>query len=255
MKPTPYEDINKILEFVSHHISKIFGKKLIGIYLFGSLTYGDFNTESSDIDLEVILKDTISNIELDLIEKIHDQIKLKHLKWAKRVEISYTPISMLSDVLPPSQPRPYFGEGIFYPAANYGNEWIINNYLLYQYGFPLIGPDFKTLIASIDIEQVKQAAAKDLFTEWEPKLNDSTWLNNSHYQSYLVLNLCRILYTTPSSSIGSKKVSASWTKNYFPQWKKLIQTAEDWRYGLEMNRKQETINFLKFSLKEVKSIR
>ena len=126
--------------------------------------------------------------------------------------------------------------------------------MLYKHGIPLLGPDFKTLVKPIDIEDVRAACIRDLFEEWEPKMTDPTYLNNSHYQSYVVLNLCRILYTVVCHSTATKKASASWVKSEFdPQWTPLIQTAENWSYGKEMNLKEKVIEFIQFVATEVKS--
>jgi hypothetical protein len=221
----------------------------------GSLSYGDFNPDNSDIDLVAIVKDPLSPEQLEALKHMHLQVEASRKKWAKRIECSYIPMDMLSSIRPPKSPRPYFGEGIFYPKAPYGNEWIINQYLLYKHGLPLIGPDFKTLVKPIDIEDVREACIRDLFEEWAPKMNDPEWLNNSHYQSYVVLNLCRILYTVTCHSTATKKASADWVKRKFgPRWNKLIQTAESWHYGKEMNLQEETIEFIKFSIDKVKEV-
>jgi predicted nucleotidyltransferase len=251
-KITPYQDVNEVLHALSQGIVDVFAGNLVGIYLFGSLSYGDFHPESSDIDLVAILNKPASQNEMELIKQLHIQVGMKNDKWANRLECSYTPQEMLQNILPPKHPRPYFGEGIFYPEAHYGNEWIINLYLLYQHGLALIGPDFKALINPIPMVDVQIACIRDLFQEWEPKLTDPTWLNNSHYQSYIVLNLCRILYTVMCASTGSKKVSARWVKNEFGEWSNLIQTAEHWQYGTEMNLRRETIEFIKFIISKVK---
>lgn len=250
---TPYPEINSLLVSTSERLDRIFDNKLIGLYLFGSLTYGDFNEKSSDIDLVTILKTPATTEELEQLRELHSQIETECPKWAKRFENSYTPISMLTSKLPPLEPRPYFGEGTFYPEATYGNEWIINLYLLYQYGIPIVGPDFKTLIPAVDMVEVQKASAKDLFSEWEPKLKNPEWLDNSHYQSYLVLNLCRILYTVLTADARSKKVASSWVKKEYPEWESLIQTAEDWHYGIQMDKKEETLDFLRFVIDRVKA--
>jgi len=39
-------------------------ENIIGIYLFGSLAYGGFNEKTSDIDLIVITKTLLNNVEL-----------------------------------------------------------------------------------------------------------------------------------------------------------------------------------------------
>jgi hypothetical protein len=117
----------------------------------------------------------------------------------------------------------------------------------------LLGKDFKELIKPIDFIEVQKACVRDLFQEWEPKIVDFEWLDNSHYQSYLVLNLCRILYTIFYGETGTKKVSAEWVKNHWVEWKRLIETAEKWEYGEDMMMRNETINFIRFVIDKIKA--
>jgi hypothetical protein len=251
---TKYKDVDETLHSLTTGIAHILGDNLVGVYLTGSLSYGDFNPKSSDIDLLAILKKPASQTQLEALKQLHLRVERNNKKWAKRVECSYVPLDMLQEILPPKTSRLYIGEGIFYPEAPYGNEWIINQYLLYKYGISLMGPDFKTLIKPISIEDVRDACIRDLFEEWAPKSNDPEWLNNSHYQSYIVLNLCRILYTVMCHSTTTKKASAAWVKNELaPQWTTLIQTAENWSYGKKMHLEEETIRFIEFVMNEVKN--
>lgn len=249
---TIYKDVNKVLHSLTKGIKSIFGSNVVGIYLTGSLSYGNFNPKSSDIDLVVVLYSPASRELLELVKKLHLQVERIHKQWAQRIECSYIPISTLQSILPPELPRPYVGEGIFYPEASYGNEWLINQYLLYKHGIALIGQEFKTLIKPIDIIDVKKACIRDLFQEWQPKINDPLYLQNSHYQSYIILNMCRILYTVICNETASKKVSAAWVKKEFgTQWNNLIQAAENWHYGLEMHFQKDTIEFIKFIISKV----
>lgn len=255
MKTTPYEDVNKVLHSLTERLVSTFGENLIGLYLTGSLSYGDFNPESSDIDLLAVLKKPASKQEAELLKKLHLEIGTSNKNWAKRIECSYVPVDMLQNVLPPKLPRPYIGEGVFYPEAPYGNEWLINNYLLFKHGVALLGPDFRKLVKPINITDVQKACIRDLYEEWLPKIGDSTYLKNSHYQSYAVLNMCRILYTVVCGKTASKKISAAWVKNEFaPKWSSLIQAAENWRYGTEMNFQKETVEFIKFVISRVKKL-
>ncbi len=234
-------------------LKEFMGDNLIGLYLTGSLSYGDFVLERSDIDLQAIVKESLSQKELELVKNLHIKIENKYEEWAGRIECSYLPVGILHEILPPKIPRPWWGgAGVFYPKAPYGNEWIINQYQLYNYGIALFGPDYKILTAPIDIKEVQKACVRDLFQEWEPKIRDLKWLKNSHYQSYLILNLCRILYTVACGEVGSKKISAEWVKSRYPEWKNLIETAENWHYGIEMKEKEKVIEFIKFIIDKVK---
>ncbi len=247
-----YPAVNEILKTYTEKVTILLGQNLMGVYLFGSLTYGDFDPKSSDIDLMVLVDNPLTQDEIDQVQVLHEELEKTYPEWKHRVEASYTPINMLSEIMPPKNPRPYYGEGKMWNEANYGNEWIINLYLTYTYGQTLIGPEFKTLAEPFEMVEVQKACIRDLFKEWEPKLLEPEWLNNSHYQSYLVLNLCRILHAIINANPVSKKVSAQWMKTTYPQWENLIKTAEDWHYGIEMTKQLETLDFLKFIIKTVK---
>ena len=254
VEPTSYKDINQVITYLAEGISEILQENLIGIYLFGSLTYGDFNNKRSDIDLTVILKNSATKPQLVKLEELHKEAENKYPKWKKRIENSYTPQNMLSSLVPPGA-RPYYGEGVLYSESHYGNEWIINLYLLYNHGIAILGPKCSELLQPIKIKDVQEACIKDLFKEWEPKLREQEWLDNSHCQSYLVLNLCRILNTVINATVLSKKKSATWVKEKYPhQWKELIQTAEDWHYGIEMKQKKEALEFLQFVIGKVSTL-
>lgn len=251
-RATPYQDVNEVLDFLARGIQDIFGEDLIGLYLTGSLSYGDFVEGRSDIDLAVVLKNPAASGKIELVSQLHSETAQKYEKWSQRIECSYVPLAMLPSTMPPKEPRPYVGEGKFYPEAFYGNEWLINKYFLYKYGMALIGPEFKTLAEPINVADVRQACVKDLYQEWKPKIADIDYLNNSHYQSYLVLNLCRILHTVICGEPVSKTAAASWAQKEFPQWQTLIETAANWRYGKEMNQQKEAVEFIKFAISKIK---
>jgi hypothetical protein len=54
---------------------------------------------------------------------------------------------MLANIAPPLETRAYVNNIKFCEAAHYGNEWLINNYLLLHHIQALLGPDFQTLLA------------------------------------------------------------------------------------------------------------
>ena len=245
--------MNNILRTLAIGIRGILADNLVGVYLAGSLSYGDFSPGRSDIDLITLLTKPASPTEIAALNALHEQTRHEHAYWGRHVECSYVPIEMLASTLPPRNPRPYHGEDVLYPAAPYGNEWIINNYLLREHGIALYGPDPRALIPEIDIQHVQAACIRDLFTEWEPKITDPTWLDNSHYQSYLVLNLCRILYTVLTGATGTKSIAALWVRDQYGEWNTLIDAAQDWRHGEEMTRQGETAGFIAFAIDRVKA--
>ena len=248
---TSYPAINTVLAEWAEGLKRLLGKKIVGLYLSGSLTYGDFVPERSDIDLQAVVRNPLTENELRSVEQLHQRIERECPEWANRIECSYVPLELMRELTPPAKPRPWWGFGTMYGEAPAGNEWIINHYLLSKYGISLEGPNFNELIPPIDIRTLRQASARDLFEEWVPKIDDAVWLSNSHYQSYLVLNLCRILHTVIHGEPGSKKVAGKWAKATYPQWKSLVEEAERWTYGDEMKRQADAVAFLRFAVDRV----
>jgi hypothetical protein len=248
---TPYAAVNIVLSEWAEGLKRLLGIKIVGLYLSGSLAYGDFVPDRSDVDLQAVVRSPLTADELRCVEQLHREIERRCPEWADRIECSYVPLELMHELTPPATPRPWWGFGTLYAEAPAGNEWIINHYLLSKHGITLEGPDFNELIPPIAIDSVRRASARDLFQEWVPKIGDEAWLSNCHYQSYLVLNLCRILRTVILGQTGSKKVAGHWAKETYPQWKNLIEEAEKWTYGNEMKRQADTVAFLRFAVDRV----
>ncbi len=251
MSITPYAEINEIIDEFKNGIVRSLEHNLVGLYLTGSLTYDDFVPCRSDVDFQVVVKVPLPPAEIIAVEKLHRHIEDTHPGWSKRIECSYTPQSMLSLIMPPADPRPWWGVSTMYPKAPYGNEWIINQYHLCNHAITLIGPDYKSLTKPIDMRDVQKACVRDLIKEWGPKIQYLESLD-SHNRSYIILNLCRIIYTVSKGEVASKKVSATWVKSIFPQWKHLIETAERWVYGTEIDQFKETKAFITFVVAQMK---
>jgi len=245
---TPYPATNTMLAEWVEGLRRLLGKNIVGLYLSGSLACGDFVPERSDIDLQAVVRSPLTQDELRSVEQLHREIERRCPQWANRIECSYVPVQLMLELRPPATPRPWWGFGTLYAEAPAGNEWIINHYLLSRLGIALEGPAFNELIPPIDIHDVRQASARDLFQEWVPKIDNAAWLSNSHYQSYLVLNLCRILHTVIQGEPRSKKVAGQWAKAAYPQWQNLIEEAEKWAYGDEMKRQADTAAFLQVAV-------
>ena len=249
---TPYEDINDIIIMMLEGLKDIFAQQLKGIYLTGSLTYGGFDRSSSDIDFLVVLHNPFHGEQRRHVKNLHDQVAQKHPLWAKRIECSYITADMLQNINPPSQPRPYVNGGqMWEPDPCYGNEWLINLYALYACGIALYGPKPEQLIGPVDINLVRKASLKDLHEEWKPKLHDPSVLADSHHQAYAILTLCRILHRAKNDNIASKQEAAAWVKKrHAKPWSTLIEKAESWGHGQELDALEDTLDFIRFVIKE-----
>jgi hypothetical protein len=59
-EPTAYPDINLMLTEWVDGVKAILGANVVGLYITGSLSYGDFIATRSDIDLQAVVARPLS---------------------------------------------------------------------------------------------------------------------------------------------------------------------------------------------------
>lgn len=250
MKLTAHDDINELLSTLSMGLRNILGSDLVAVYLTGSLTYGDFDRESSDIDFLVIMKNSLEADRLLNVQNLHEEINQEFPFWKTRLEGSYITDQMLESTKPPQEKRPYVNAGKMWQFV-YGNEWIINLYALYACGRSIYGPDPHEIMKPVHIEEVRQASRYDLIEEWLPKVDNpqafqEPGYDSSHLQAYAILTLCRILYREFHDDVSSKRVATIWVKKKYPQWNKLVSRAEKWQHGDLLTQGDAAKKFIQF---------
>jgi len=85
---TPYPAINTVLTEWAEGLKRLLGKKIVGLYLSGSLAYGDFVPGRSDIDLQAVVRKPLTEEELRSVEQLHREIERHCPEWADRIECS-----------------------------------------------------------------------------------------------------------------------------------------------------------------------
>ncbi len=246
-------DVSVIVDGLSTGIPAILGGNLIALYLTGSLTYGDFDAGSSDIDYLAIMEREITPEERAALATLHTDLGLRHPVWRERIEGSYITRDMLACTLPPPRGRPYVNQGAFWdPDPPYGNEWLINLYAIQETGTALCGPNPGDLIPPVRIEDVREASRRDLTDERIPELNDPGFLPDSHHEAYVTLTLCRILHREFNDGIASKRVASAWVREtYGEPWRSLVARAEAWQHGQELDSRDDVIAFTRFVASEL----
>ena len=239
--PTPYSDVNEILQRLHTEITAILKDQLVGMFLFGSLANGDFD-QHSDIDVLVVTAHEISKDEFSALRDMHLEIAKLNSPWAVQQEVSYMPRTALRRYEPPNIHHPYLdrGEGETLHTRPHASDWIIQRHLLRERGIVIVGPDLKTLIDPVTPQEIRQAVI-DVLPLWiDPILNDPTKISGRGYQSFCVLSLCRMLYTLQNKAILSKPAAAQWAiANLDSKWAPLIKRAIIGRQNPTLNAELE----------------
>jgi predicted nucleotidyltransferase len=71
LSPTPYPDVNEILELLLASVRDVLRDQFVGMYLYGSLSSGDFEPAASDIDFLVVTKAMLPEETIAALEAMH----------------------------------------------------------------------------------------------------------------------------------------------------------------------------------------
>lgn len=228
---TPYDGVNQILSILLEKAKAILSDQFLGMYLYGSLSSGDFHPKASDIDFLIVTHDAIADDVILKLEDMHNEIWESGLHWASKLEGSYIPQKSLRRYEPSTEGYPTINEAKFY-VAPHGSDWIIQRHIIWGYGKALEGPDPKSLIDPIAPDEIKKAVLGILGEWWFPMLENPAWLkeHDSHYHSYAILTMCRALHALQHGTIVSKPIAATWAENKFGEkWSQVIEQALDQR--------------------------
>lgn len=130
LKYTPYDEINSLLHEVLIKARAILKDEFTGMYLYGSLSSGDFNPGSSDIDFVIITEKTLNEQKISALRAMHELMWRESMnKWATKLEGSYIYKSLIQRHDPNGLPCPTINEGKFY-VDHRGSDWIIQRHII-----------------------------------------------------------------------------------------------------------------------------
>jgi predicted nucleotidyltransferase len=224
LQPTPYPDINHLLNSLLSQIQAALQHKLDGVYLFGSLVWGDFDYDISDIDLLVATSSDIGREFTDL-QRMQQDFVATHTVWDDRIEIAYLSVAALQTFKSHPSKIAIISPGEPFHIKDAGKDWLINWYIVQEKGRALFGPDPKTLIDPISKQEFIRAV-QDQTRDW------GDWVYHTRTrkaQAYAILTMCRALYAYRRGDQVSKRQAAVWAQKELPQWSALIENALSWR--------------------------
>ena len=248
---TPYPDVNAILEQLLAEVRPILGEQFVGMILHGSLVSGDFDPQKSDIDFVVVTAGELPASMLSALEDMHMRLAAAYPKWGVELEGSYIPQQALRryDSSQIEYPAIRRGEA-FYPRKH-GCDWVIQRHIIRTRGLALAGPAPQTLVDPVQPADLREAAAEVMcdWDEWALQPADKSHLQHSGYQAYMILTMCRVLHTLQHGAVASKPVAARWAQETLGErWATLIEQALTWQPGEPLNRLDETLDFIRYTL-------
>src|SRR3989344_243317 len=223
---TKYPEINNLLEDLLSQIKEALEDKLVGLYLWGSLVWGDFDYSISDIDLLAATSTDITKNEAEKLKKMHEDFVKKYTEWDDRIEVAYISLDALKTFKTKRSQIGIISPGEPFHLKDAGDDWLINWYIVQEKGITIFGSPPRTIIDPISKEKFIQAVKRQA-NSW------SDWIVKTKpyrgYQAYAILTLCRALYVYENGEQVSKKQAALWVEKELPEWSKTINNALFWR--------------------------
>ena len=134
LSPTAYPAVNAALREFLSSVQTILGPHLRGMYLVGSLAVGDFDPNTSDLDIIVVTDSTLPDDEIAALRDSHTSFGASDSPCAERLEAVYipqedlrSPESATARYPQVERDRPFFVEplepGLERPALHLARTW------------------------------------------------------------------------------------------------------------------------------------
>ena len=253
MQETPFPDINRLLESLLSRMRQILQERLVGVYLYGSLTTGDFDPGSSDIDLLAVTSSGVSGAEFEALRAMHLEFSRENPGWEDRVEVAYLSAAALRTFRSVRSPIAVISPGEPFHMSEAGRDWLMNWYVVRENGVALFGPPAESLIAPITREEFA-GCVRDYAVDWGDRIGE---VPDRKGQAYAILTMCRALHLHRTGETASKRQAALWAQKELPQWSGLIQSALAWRGAWREEQvdhtatRAETIRFVNFARDQI----
>lgn len=201
------------------------GDELAGVYLYGSLVFGDFDPETSDLDLLVAVRSDVDETALEGLRRLHAVFARRHPDWDDRIDAAYLSLDGLHSFKQRDSPLVVISPGDPLHRTRTEQGWTMNWHIVREHGLALLGPPARSVIALTSIDDFL-AAIRSHMRETPRYIERSP---EGRYAPHAVVTACRALYAHSERRQASKHQAAAWAAERLPDWADLIADALEWR--------------------------
>lgn len=250
-------DLSDLLEALATDFPAILRGNLVGIYLWGSLTYGAFDEACSDVDCIGVTRHGLDDREFSELDEWFKN-KKGESRWVDRLDMRFVIDREFLDKA--SQCCGFYHyTGRLIRHGSDGNPIIWMN--IAQSGITLWGADADLIAPHVSAQCFNDALLLELnYLEEDLTSNVGdrsvkTFIHNA----YAVLTACRILYSAYHGTLASKDKACRWAmEKLSPNWRPVIQAARANRLkntgSTNHQLEQDAVRFVEFARGEVSQV-
>lgn len=210
------EYFDLIDDFVRQN-QNILGENLVGIYLHGSAVMGCFNSQKSDLDFIIVIRDPVSNAaKRAYMDRV---IELNRQAPAKGIELSIVRENVCNPFVYPTPFELHFSIAHLnwyqtdpddYVEKMHGtdNDLAAHFTIIYHRGQTLYGKAIRDVFAEVSREHYFDSIWGDIENAQEEITENP---------AYIILNLCRVLAYSKENLILSKLEGGKWGLENVPE--------------------------------------
>ena len=217
------DDLADLLQIIAAELPGILPGNLVGIYVWGSLTYDAFDETCSDVDLVAVTERDMDDSEFSELAAWFAS-KEKQNRWMRRIDMRFVIDNQFLDKTSRCCGF-YHYLGKLTRHGSDGNPFIWIN--VAKSGVTLWGKEAKRIAPQISDQCLNDALLLELNYLREDLASnagdrsDKAFIHNA----YAVLTACRIYYTARHRTLVSKDAAMRWALETLPDWRSVIQTA------------------------------
>jgi hypothetical protein len=248
------DDLSGLLQAMAADFSAILGDKLVGLYLWGSLTYDAFDATCSDVDLVAVTQRDLDAREFSELDAWFTNKKQQN-RWVTRIDLRFVIDHEFLDKSSRCSGF-YHHTGRLTRHGSDGNPIIWIN--VAQSGITVCGKNAKLVAPHVSDQCLNDALLLELtylreeLTSNIGDRSDKAFIHNA----YAVLTACRILHSAHHKSLASKDQAYRWAIETVPPiWRPVLRTAKENRHrnagSTTAQLEQDAISFVAFVTDEL----
>ncbi|HEY7602857.1 MAG TPA: aminoglycoside adenylyltransferase domain-containing protein [Gaiellaceae bacterium] len=220
---TAFPGLDEVLAALVEGLRAALGDNLVGVYLQGSFALGSAD-EWSDADFLVVTGVPVGEAERRRLDALHRRLFALPGHWPKHLEGSYINRDLLR------RPDTSRTELLFLDHGSQELAWDDHcntayvRWTLREHGITLLGPEPATLVEPLaaDVLREESRARLQEWADWALSISSM----NRWQQPYIVISLCRVLWTIEHGTVASKQAAGEWALGVLDsEWSALIQRA------------------------------
>jgi predicted nucleotidyltransferase len=222
------KEVKVLQQEIARDFPRILKDNLVGIYIWGSLTYDAFDEEASDIDCVVVLERDLDDEEFANLEGWFTGA-LRRNPWADKLDMRF---HLRDELLIRDSGMCSYHFRKLERHLSDANPFIWIN--VARSGIALFGVPSDEIAPAVDDQTLRAALQLELrYLQEETAAEEGNYgaatrygVSTLMYQAYSVLTACRIVYTLRNKTLVSKNQAAKWCMENMPgRWKATIAEA------------------------------